>query len=38
VAALARAADDIGESDEFARCVDLLDDCDPAARAGLGLV
>ncbi len=38
VAALARAADSIGETDEFARCLDLLDDCDPAARAELGLV
>lgn len=37
VAALARAADSIGESDEFARCLDLLDDCDPAARRELGL-
>ena len=37
VAALARAADAIGETDEFARCRDLLDDCDPAARAELGL-
>jgi len=37
VAALARAADAIGETDEQARCLDLLDDCDPAARAGLGL-
>jgi hypothetical protein len=37
VAALARAADIIGESDEHARCLDLLDDCDPAARAELGL-
>jgi hypothetical protein len=37
VAALARAADDIGETDEQARCLDLLDDCDPAARAALGL-
>ena len=35
VAALARAADDIGETDEFARCCDLLDDCDPAARTAL---
>ena len=34
VAALARAADAIGETDEQARCLDLLDDCDPAARAG----
>jgi hypothetical protein len=37
VAALARAADSIGETDEFQRCLDLLDDCDPAARAELGL-
>lgn len=37
VAALARAADDIGETEEFARCLDLLDDCDPAARRELGL-
>jgi hypothetical protein len=37
VAALARAADVIGETDEFTRCRDLLDDCDPAARAELGL-
>jgi hypothetical protein len=37
VAALARAADAIGESDEYARCLDLLDDCDPAARHELGL-
>jgi Protein of unknown function (DUF3151) len=37
VAALARAADAIGETEEYLRCVDLLDDCDPAARAGLGL-
>jgi hypothetical protein len=38
VAALARAADTIGETPEFERCRDLLDDCDPAARAELGLV
>ncbi|MBU3685580.1 MAG: DUF3151 domain-containing protein [Mycobacteriaceae bacterium] len=38
VAALARAADVIGETEEFERCLDLLDDCDPGARAGLGLV
>lgn len=38
VAALARAADAIGETSEFERCRDLLDDCDPAARAELGLV
>ena len=37
VAALARAADAIGETDEFLRCLDLLDDCDPAARPALGL-
>lgn len=37
VAALARAADTIGETDEYLRCVDLLDDCDPGARAALGL-
>jgi Protein of unknown function (DUF3151) len=37
VAALARAADTIGETDEYLRCLDLLDDCDPAAREPLGL-
>lgn len=37
VAALARAADTIGETDEFQRCCDLLDDCDPTARGALGL-
>lgn len=37
VAALAQAADAIGETDEYQRCLDLLDDCDPAARAELGL-
>src|SRR6202041_2542173 len=37
VGALARAADAIGETDEQTRCLDLLDDCDPAARAALGL-
>lgn len=37
VAALARAADTIGETDEYARCLDLLDDCDPEARKALGL-
>jgi hypothetical protein len=36
VAALARAADAIGETDECRRCLDLLDDCDPAARSTLG--
>lgn len=37
VAALARAAQEIGETPEYARCLDLLDDCDPAARAALGV-
>ncbi len=37
VAALARAADAIGETDEYLRCLDLLDDCDPEARPALGL-
>jgi hypothetical protein len=37
VAALARAADAIGETEEYARCLDLLDDCDPSARVALGL-
>ncbi|MCH9641677.1 MAG: DUF3151 domain-containing protein [Actinomycetia bacterium] len=37
VAALARAAETIGETPEFQRCLDLLDDCDPSARAELGL-
>lgn len=37
VAALARAADAIGETDERGRCLDLLDDCDPTARQELGL-
>ncbi|UVO13737.1 DUF3151 domain-containing protein [Mycobacterium sp. SVM_VP21] len=37
VAALARAATSIGETDEQARCLALLDDCDPGARTALGL-
>ncbi len=37
VAALARAAQEIGETPEYARCLDLLDDCDPTARAALGV-
>ncbi|WP_395308562.1 DUF3151 domain-containing protein [Mycobacterium sp. AMU20-3851] len=37
VAALARAAQEIGETPEYARCLDLLDDCDPAARTALGV-
>jgi Protein of unknown function (DUF3151) len=35
VAVLARAAEAIGETDEYQRCLDLLDDCDPAARLQL---
>ncbi|ATA29778.1 hypothetical protein MLM_3947 [Mycobacterium lepraemurium] len=37
VAALARAADTIGETDEYLRCLDLLDDCDHAAPKEFGL-
>ncbi|CAJ1497060.1 DUF3151 domain-containing protein [[Mycobacterium] holstebronense] len=37
VAALARAADSIGETDEVTRCLALLDDCDHTARSPLGL-
>ncbi|AHC23896.1 MULTISPECIES: DUF3151 domain-containing protein [Mycobacteriaceae] len=37
VASLAKAAQTIGETPEYARCLDLLDDCDPDARAALGL-
>lgn len=37
VAALARAAREIGETDEFERCLALLEDCDPAAAGELGL-
>ncbi len=37
VGVLARAAAAIGESDEHARCLDLLEDCDPRAAAELGL-
>ena len=37
VAVLAKAADSIGEQDEHLRCLDLLDDCDSAARGELGL-
>lgn len=37
VASLAKAAQTIGETPEYARCLDLLDDCDPEARAALGL-
>ncbi|NUS44667.1 MAG: DUF3151 domain-containing protein [Mycobacteriaceae bacterium] len=37
VAALATAAKTIGETDEHARCLDLLEDCDPRAAAELGV-
>lgn len=37
VAVLARAARDIDEQDEYARCLDLLEDCDPRAAEELGL-
>ena len=37
VAVLAKAAASIGEQDEYLRCLDLLEDCDPAARGELGL-
>lgn len=37
VAVLAKAAGAIGESDEHARCLDLLEDCDPKAAEALGL-
>ncbi|TQM29973.1 uncharacterized protein DUF3151 [Nocardia bhagyanarayanae] len=37
VGALARAAKAIGETEEYARCLDLLEDCDPRAAAELGL-
>jgi hypothetical protein len=37
VGALARAARTIGETDEYARCLDLLEDCDPRAASELGL-
>jgi hypothetical protein len=33
--ALSRAADEIGESDEAARCAQFLRDCDPAAGDAL---
>lgn len=36
VAALGRAAATIGETDEAARCRELLADCDPAALEALG--
>ncbi|BDH55486.1 DUF3151 domain-containing protein [Tsukamurella sp. PLM1] len=37
VAALAKAAKSIGEEDEYLRCLDLLNDCDPEAAGALGL-
>lgn len=37
LAALARAADGIGESDEYERCAKFLADSDPHAPAALGL-
>ena len=37
LAALGRAADGIGETDEVMRIGALLDDCDPQARAVLGI-
>ncbi len=37
VAALARAAEAIGEAEEHARCLDLLEDCDSRASRELGL-
>lgn len=37
VGALARAAQIIGEEDEYLRCLDLLNDSDPRAIAELGL-
>ncbi len=37
VGVLARAAKAIGETDEYARCLDLLEDCDPRAAAELGI-
>jgi hypothetical protein len=33
IAALARAADALGEADEARRCRELLDECDPEAAA-----
>ena len=37
VAALARAAQSIGEEDEYIRCLDLINESDPHAAAPLGL-
>ena len=38
VGALARAARVVGERDEYLRCLDLLNESDPAAAEQLGLV
>ncbi|MFD9739431.1 DUF3151 domain-containing protein [Umezawaea sp. NPDC059074] len=37
LAALARAADEIGETEEYERCLKFLADSDPQAPAALGL-
>jgi hypothetical protein len=37
LAALARAAAEIGEDTEARRCRDFLDECDPAVAGILGL-
>jgi hypothetical protein len=37
VGALARAANAVGEQDEYLRCLDLLNDSDPSAVTHLGL-
>ncbi|NMN98167.1 DUF3151 domain-containing protein [Antrihabitans stalactiti] len=37
VGVLALAAKQIGENDEYARCLDLLEDCDPRAAEELGI-
>ena len=37
VAVLARASQAIRENDEHARCLDLLEDCDPRAAEALGV-
>ena len=38
VGVLARSARLIGEEDEYLRCVDLLNDCDPRAAEHVGVV
>lgn len=38
VGVLARSARFIGEEDEYLRCVDLLNDCDPRAAEHVGVV